>query len=560
METLKQIFEILGSLGIFFYGMKIMSEAIQRRSGERLRTSLNFMTRHRYGGLLTGFFVTCIIQSSSATTVMVVSFVNAGLLTLAQSIGVIMGANLGTTLTIWIVSLLGFKFKMSAVTLPILACGIPFIFSKNPKWKDVGEIMIGFALLFLGLSMLKNAVPDIKNNPEVMEFLKHYTDMGFASLIIFVIVGVLLTVVVQSSSAAGAITVTMAYKGWIDFPTAAAIVLGENSGTTITAYLAALAGNVNAKRAARAHLDFNVAGTVGMLAIFSLFLSTIDRLIPGSVTDPTHIPVHLSAFHTLFNLCNIGLLIWFVPQIARLVERIVKVNPEEVNEEYKLEYITTGVMRTPEMSLLEARKEIKAMSGVVADMFSTFLNVFFNPDKKMGKVVDKLKKQENLTDRMQEEISNFLIETSKENLNEVSANRVNARLKIVNEIESMADCVYNLILVAQKKYDKKMVLHPTADSEIRSFADQVIKFMQFNHDRLEKTNFSDEDLEIAYKYENAIDQTRADMRKSSISRLQTEDGHVKAEMLYMDILKNFERMGDYALNVSQSLSQMNTKE
>jgi len=555
MSVLVQVFEILGSLGIFFYGMKIMSESIQRLAGDRLRASLSFMTRNRFGGIFTGFFVTSIIQSSSATTVMVVSFVNAQLLTLVESIGVIMGANLGTTVTIWIVSLLGFKFKITTLAMPAIAIGIPFIFSKRSKWNNTGEVLIGFALLFLGLGMLKGAVPNIKESPEIMQFLADYTDMGFASFLLFIFVGVILTVVVQSSSAAAAITVTMAYKGWIDFPTAAAIILGENIGTTVTAYLAALAANIHAKRAARAHLVFNLMGVIWMMLIFAPFLRLIDMIVPGDYTDPRNIPLHLSAFHTLFNLANIALLVGFVPHIAKLVEKMIPMKEGDEKPEYKLEYISTGIMAAPELAVLEAKKEMINMGEIVSDMYATFLDVFLHPNKKMGDSVEKLKELEDLTDTMEEQITNYLIECSKQHLDDLSAQKVTARIRIVDELESIADCCYNLILSTERKYEKKMEFYPGAYDELGAFAKQVIKFLDFNLEHLNNSEFTESDLKKAFLMEGDINESRNRLRANSVIRLQ-ENGKVKTEILFMDILKNFERIGDHSLNISEAQRHM----
>ena len=324
LSFLSAALNVLGSLGVFLFGMKVMSEGIQKVAGNRLRSILSYMTQNRVAGIFTGFMTTCMVQSSSATTVMVVSFVNAGLLTLVQSIGVIMGANIGTTLTGWLVSILGFKFKIANIALPAIGIGLPLIFSKLTKRKNIGEIFVGFGLLFLGLKFLKSSVPNIKDNPEVLQFLSNYTDLGIVSLFIFIAVGVVLTIVVQSSSAAMTITITMAYSGWIDYPTACALILGENIGTTITAYLASINGNYHAKRAARAHMIINLIGVVWMIIAFKYFIQLIDSIAPESVpygidtysVSPElfqNIPIHLSLFHTLFNIINVMVLIWFVP-------------------------------------------------------------------------------------------------------------------------------------------------------------------------------------------------------------------------------------------------------
>jgi len=556
MSYVFQVLQILGSLGVFFYGMNRMGEAIQRLAGDRLRASLSYVTRNRFKGIFTGFFITSVIQSSSATTVMVVSFVNAGLLTLTESIGVIMGANLGTTVTIWIISIFGFKVSLSAVAIPVIGLGIPFTFSRKSNWQSIGEVMVGFGLLFMGLGLLKKAVPDIKNNPEVLQFLADYTNMGYGSILLFILVGVLLTVVVQSSSVAGAITLTMAFQGWIDFPIAAAIILGENIGTTITAYLAAMGANTEAKRAARAHLVFNVIGVCWMLIVFYSFIKLVDFIVPGDPAIADNIPMHLSAFHTLFNLSNIILLVAFVPQIAKLVEKMIK-QPKVTGEEkveYKLPYIATAILKTPEMYIFEARKEIVKMAILTYNMFETFLEVFFTPQSDMGNSVKKLKKQEDLADLMRNELTRFLIRISRDNLTENGSTMVTTLMRVVNELESIADCCYDLILDAQKRYDEHIELHPTANQEIRDFADEVIKFILFNLDNLQTVNLRDADLKIAIDLEIKIDNFRDRLRDSSVNRI-SESGQVKREMLFMDIIKNFERIGDYSLNISEAIKK-----
>jgi len=555
MAVVLQILQIVGSLGVFFYGMKKMSEAIQRLTGDRLRASLQYMTRNRFLGVLTGFFITAIIQSSSATTVMVVSFVNAGLLTLTESVGVIMGANLGTTVTIWIIALLGFKVSLSAISIPIIGIGIPFTFSKKSSRNSIGEALVGFGLLFLGLDLLKKAVPDIKNNPEILSFLADYTNMGFISILLFIAVGVVLTIVVQSSSAAAAITVTMAFQGWIDFPIAAAIVLGENIGTTVTAYLAALGSNTEGKRAARAHFVFNIVGVIWMVVIFYAFIRFIDFIVPGPYTVFENIPIHLSAFHTLFNLINILLLIGFVPQITSLVMKLIPTPAEEEKVHYKLDYISTGAIHTPEMKVYEARSEIIKMAIISHNMFQAFLEVFLTPHQNMSKSVKKVKKQEDLTDQMKDELTRYLAKLSKENLADTSSYRAISLMRIVNEIESIADCCYSLILETEKRYEQKIDLHPTANQEIKDFSEDVIEFMQFNIENLQDAKLSDEDLRRAIKLEMKIDDVRDMLRESSVKRIG-ETGLVKQEMLFMEIIKNFERIGDYSLNISEAIKRM----
>ena len=553
--TITNIFEVAGGLGIFFYGMKLLSEALQRLAGTRLRRSLNMMTRNRFVGVLTGFVTTGIVQSSSAITVMVISFVNAGLVTVTESIGVIMGANLGTTVTIWIVSLLGFKFSITSLSLPIIAAGIPFIFSSKSRWNSMGEFLIGFGLLFLGLSFMKHGVPDIKNNPEMLRFFVQYAGMGFSSFVLFIALGAVIAAVIQSSSAVGAITVTMAFQGWIDFPSAAAIMLGSNIGTTITAYLASIGTNVHGRRSARAHFLFNVIGVGWVLVLYLPLMKILNQVTAGVDMTGTDLTVYISIFHTLFNLLNILFLIAFVPQLAALTQKMVRSKRGEREEEYKLEYISTGITKTPEMFILEARKEIIKMAIISFNMFQAFLDVFFHPDKKMGDSVAKVREQEDLTDNMKEELTRYLAKVSQEILDERSAFKVMAMMRIVNEIESIADCCFNLIQATQKRYDEKIELHPNADQEIGSFAEDVLEFMQFNIENLLNAGLSDEDLEKALEFESDNDKTRNALRETSVQRI-SQSGKVRPEILFMEIIKNFERIGDYSLNISQALARV----
>ena len=561
LSFLSAALNILGSLGVFLFGMKVMSEGIQKVAGNRLRSILSYMTQNRFAGVLTGFITTCLVQSSSATTVMVVSFVNAGLLTLVQSIGVVMGANIGTTLTGWLVSILGFKFKIANIALPAIGIGLPLIFSKLTKRKNIGEIFVGFGLLFLGLKFLKSSVPDIKNNPEVLQFLSNYTDLGILSLFLFIFVGVVLTIVVQSSSAAMTITITMAYSGWIDFPTACALVLGENIGTTITAYLASINGNYHAKRAARAHMIFNLMGVIWMIISFKYFIQFIDYLAPTEVPygiasfddSPDkfkNIPIHLSLFHTLFNIINVVVLIWFVPQIAAVVRRMVKPTETEKKEDYKLEYFSTSVQPTPEISLLEAKKEVVYMSETINDFLASAIDTINNNSK--GNKLEEARKAEILTDQMQVEISNYLSECAKHELSVQSSKDASDMIRIVNELESIGDSTFNLFLINEKL--NKDTLSTEMKKQINSLYNNVKEFLDWNHSFIIKDikQMSKDDLQESIKYENKIDDMRNDFIGLSGDRL-SKDSNSKTELLFIDIIKHLEHIGDFSLNISQAL-------
>ncbi len=549
------IFKLLGSLGVFLYGMRVMSDSLQKVAGDRLQRILNYITNNRFVAVFTGFVITTLIQSSSATTVMVVGFVNAGLLSLTQAIGVIMGANIGTTVTTWLVSILGFaKFSIATYALPIIGIGLPFIFSKYRKRRDIGEVLIGFGLLFLGLLFLKESVPDLKNHPEALSFLQNYEDLGFLSFLIFIAVGSILTIIIQSSSAALAITVTMAFKGWIGFPTAAAIILGENIGTTITANLASVGTNVNARRSAKAHFFFNVFGVIWMAFIFQYFLKFVQMIAPWDVNLQKNLPLNLALFHTIFNLTNTLIFLPFVPKFTLFVEKWIKPNEGDLSKEYKLQYISTGLQDTAQMNIMNAKAEISKMADITEKMFNTFLGVFYNPKKKMGNDIENVKVLEELTDQMQEEISKYLVECSKEQLNEKNINNVNAMMRIVNELENVGDCCFNLILLIQRKYDKKITFHPKAEEEIKDYSNFVLEFIDFYKNHLNE-HLHHEDLDRAYDLENKINQSRNSLKKAVQYRLQN-GADVRSELLYVDLIKHFEHIGDSSLNIAQALRQI----
>ncbi len=551
MSSIALIFNLLGSLGVFLYGMKVMSDGIHKVAGDKMKSILNYMTKNRFMAVFTGFLITALIQSSSATTVMVVSFVNAGLLNLVQSIGVIMGANIGTTVTTWIVSFVGFKFKIATIALPMIGIGLPLFFSKHRIKRDWAEVLIGFGLLFLGLSFLKDSVPDINNHPEIFQFVKDFTGRGLLSYLIFVALGAGLTIAVQSSSAAMAITVTMAYKGWIDFPTAAMIVLGENIGTTITAYLASIGTTVNARRAARAHLLFNIFGVVWMTFIFAYFIQFIDWLSPWK-NILSNLPLKLSLFHTVFNVINTFVCIWLVKYFALIVEKIVKPNRNDENTEYKLAYLQSGRIDPTAFNLEQVRQEIFKLVRICEDMFDTSLHLFFNPHKKLGDEVDKISRQEKLTDDMQREITNFLTLCSEEALTDKYAKNINAMIRIVHELEGIGDSVLRIMLITKKKYDKKLDMHPEATQEINDIAKAVKEFMAlYNHKMLE--HMKRDDLKQAYEIENQINNIRKQYKHNARERITAGNSDVQAELLYIDLLRHFEHIGDYSLNIAQAL-------
>jgi phosphate:Na+ symporter len=548
MSLIIIILEVVGSLGLFLYGMKVMSDGIQKAAGDGLQSILNHITSNRFVAVFTGFAITAIIQSSSATTVMVVSFVNAGLLNLTQAIGVIMGANIGTTITGWIVSLVGFKIKIAAMALPIVGIGLPLFFSKNRNRKNWGEFMIGFGILFIGLDFMKKSIPT--DNQALIDFITPYTGMGFGTVLLFVLFGAIITVIVHSSSASMAMVLTMAHANLIPMTVAAAMILGAEIGTTLDAFLASIGANVNAKRAARAHLLFNVFGVVFILIIFTPFLNFIQYIVPGDDVTLT-----LAMFHTGFNTLNTIIMIGFIPQIARLIEFIVPEKQSDIDKKkYKLVYKSAMIQDIPELNILNAKNEIVHMTEVVEEMFNLFINVFKNPDKKMGDEVEKLREMEDFTDQMREQITSFIIECNKENLDTDSRNNTTSMIRIISELESLGDSCFSLIMLTEKRYKKNTPFHAEAIEEILPYAALVSEFLTFIKENLNH-HLSQENYVKANVLEDQIDKNRDVLRKKARNHI-TEGADVKGELLYIDIVRNIENMGDYCLNIAQNLRKI----
>ncbi|PIE05147.1 MAG: Na/Pi cotransporter, partial [Spirochaetales bacterium] len=506
----------------------------------------------------TGAGVTALIQSSSATTVLLVSLVNAGLVTLKQSIGVIMGANIGTTLTAWVISLVGFKFNIASVALPAVAIGLPLYFSRSVKRRETADILIGFGLLFLGLGFMKDAVPDIKNNPDVLMFLSDWSSWGFASTLLFVGIGTVLTVVVQSSSAAMTITITMAFRGWIDFPVAAAVILGENIGTTITAFLASLPMNATAKRAARAHMVFNIIGVLWMLLVFRRFTGMIENIIPGDASNPAYIPVHLSMFHSTFNILNSFLLIGFVGPLSRLVEKMVKEDKpvsSSYAQPYKLHLVPENFADAIDSNLITIRRELVKMAAEAYGMLTMVIKGSREP-KTFDKQFEELALREQRVDDMQEEIIAYLTHCTYYGLGESQAVVVSAFRRVAHELESVADSTFGIGLLVGRLHKKEWEFHKSGDEELMKYTLMVLDFLRYNQDFLDR-KFSDYDLDLARQMEDGIDRMRNKLRKRSRKTIEkNEKVDVKGELLFMDIVRHLEHIGDSSLNISEAIVEL----
>ena len=553
--------KLIGSLGLFLYGMKIMSEGLQKVAGDRLRSILTAMTTNRVTGVLTGVLITALIQSSSATTVMVVSFVNAGLLTLAESISVIMGANIGTTVTAWIISIFGFKVDMAAFALPLLAIALPLIFSGKSNRKSIGEFIFGFSFLFMGLSYLKANAPDLNANPEMLAFVQNYTDMGFFSILLFLFIGTILTMIVQASAATMAITLIMCANGWISLELGAALVLGENIGTTITANLAALTANTQAKRAALAHFVFNVFGVIWVLIIFHPFMELVNWVVDTffqSNNPEVAISYKLSAFHSIFNICNVCILIWGVKLIERTVCALI--HPKEEDEEPRLRFITGGMLSTAELSILQARKEIHLfaerthrMFGMVQDLMHT------EKDDDFNKLFSRVEKYENISDNMELEIANYLNQVSVGRLSSESKLQIRAMLREVTEIESIGDSCYNLARTINRK-------RQTNQDFTEKQYEHIHFMMKLTDDALaqmivvvEKPEHQSIDINKSFNIENEINNYRNQLKNQNILDVNNKEYDYQMGVYYMDIIAECEKLGDYVVNVVEASSDVKEK-
>lgn len=569
-----QIFTLLGALGMFLYGMNLMSSGLQKAAGERLRGFLSAMTSNPFKGVMTGLGITSIIQSSSATTVMVVSFVNAGLLTLAQAIGVIMGANIGTTVTAWMVSWLGFKADISVLAVPLMLLGFLFSNSKIDKRKNIGELIVGFSLLFLGLSFMKDSVPDLRETPQVLEFVSSWSAHGFGSVLLFLAFGTILTLVLQSSSATMAITLIMLSMGWIPFEMACAMVLGENIGTTITANIAASVGNTQAKRAAMSHTIFNVFGVVWALILYKPFLRLVGTItenlfgLPNPaaegfvVTDSTSAEgtaalYGLSMLHTLFNLTNTLLLVWFTKWIAQAVSWIIPTPKNQEKEVFRLKYISAGPLATPELSVGQAFEEIISFAKISKNGANYAQNAINEADTdKFEELRSKLVKYEEISDRIEYEIATFLNGISAEEVSESTSLKIKSMYKIIGELESLGDSgeTISRILsrknIHNKKFDADIVknLNAMADA-VNAAYDVMIENLTAAH-KGELTNISN-----AYNAEDRINTLRNNLRDAVIENIENDGKNYQTNVYYMDIINAYESMGDFMINVSQDLEK-----
>ena len=550
---------LIGSLGLFLYGMKIMSEGLQKFAGDSLRRILTAMTTNRVTGVLTGVLITALIQSSSATTVMVVSFVNAGLLTLTQSIGVIMGANIGTTVTAWLISALGFKVDIAAFSLPLLAFGIPLLFSGKSSRKSVGEFIFGFSFLFMGLQALKANAPDLGANPEMLAFVQNYADMGFFSIILFLFIGAILTMIVQASAATMAITLIMCANGWIDYQLGVALVLGENIGTTITANLAALTGNTQARRAALAHLAFNIFGVIWVLILFYPFTNAVSWFVTNvmRISDPSvAVSFKLAAFHTAFNISNTFVMIWFVGLIEKTVCFLIKGKKDE-DEEYRLRYITGGMLSTAELSILQARKEITLFAERTGRMLDMVKALFYEKNEDAFlKTYSRVEKYESISDRMEIEIANYLTCVAEGRLSSEGKEEIRIMLRAVSEIESIADSCNNMARSIKRRNEFKSIFTDEQNHNVDQMLALTEKALHRMIEILKKSELVRDDVNPSYNIENEINNYRNQLKIHNVEDINNKKYQYQDGVYYMDIIGEAEKLGDYVLNVVQAVIEL----
>lgn len=569
--SLFEFLQLIGSLGIFIYGMKVFSDSLQKVAGSRLRSILKGMTTSRFRGILTGIGATAITQSSTTTTVLVVSFVNAGLLTFIESTGLIMGANIGTTVTAWMISIFGFNMKITPIAISLIGLFFPFLFIGKEKMKNLAEAMIGFGFLFIGLEFIKNSVPNIQENPEMFAFLDTLTGFGFGSIVLFVFVGTALTLLTQSSSAAMAITLVMLFEGWITFPIAASMILGENIGTTVTANIAALVGNVHAKRSAAFHFLFNSIGVLWMLLLINPFLEGIDWTIQyfelsnesifgTSEEARTAATLGLSLFHTVFNVTNVILLFGFIPRITRFLEGIQKEKATEASQ-FRLQFISGGLMTSPELSIAQAHKEIELFAKLIEKMHYSFSGLFFKKQKKQEKFIEKIKEREQITDNIELEVAEYLTHlSSTTSLSEDATRRVRSMHSMINDLERMGDIYYQMSKTFEDMMSLEVALPREAVLEVSEFLDLILKAIKHMRENLHKVQINEPiDLDMAIKLEDEIDGMRDRMKETHYKRLEQGVYTSQAGVIFLDYITRLEKIGDHIFNVQEELAEKKLK-
>ena len=554
------LFQIVGSLGLFLYGIKLLSEGLQKSAGDKMKAILKLMTKNRFVSVLTGIIITVLIQSSSATTVMVVSFVNAGLMDLVQAIGVILGANIGTTFTGWMVALLGFKLDISLLALVSIAFAAPMMFSKKNKTREVADVLLGFGLLFLGLNFMQHSMPDLTGNVDALAFLGRFNSDSFLMSITCILLGTAITVVVQSSSAAMAMTLTMAFNGWLGVNASAALILGSNIGTTITAYLASIGTSTTAKRAAWAHIIFNVVGSMITLIFFKPFLLLVNAITPGNIYALSgtalsqQLPLFLAMFHTVFNVVNTLIFFPFVRSYSRFIKRLVPAKAEYDEGTYHFAYIGGTFIDSPELYMLTIRDEIQKMANLACNMLNRYRGIFNNPETNIEAEVAAMKRDEEYADQMQEQLSNFCVHLLQDSQTPTNASSLNCLIRVLDELESVTDSCYNLVMLSQRRYQQGWKFDNTTDDELRRYQQLVQDFLDYIRDRMDRT-LTKAEMQRANEFEEQINTWRNHLSQLVQDRLTEGKADVRTELLILEKIRHLEHIGDYCTNIAEAYHQ-----
>lgn len=560
------ILNLVGALAVFLFAMKLMSEGLQKIAGSKMRSVLKHITGNPISGILTGTVVTAAIQSSSATTVMVVGFVNAGLLSLAGAVAVIMGANIGTTVTAWIITLFGLGDSAGGFSLPMLLAAISlfFVFSGRDRMKSIGQTVIGLALLLVGMELLQEPLANLDQYPNFLHAISTLSDFGFWSILIFIAIGAILTCLVQASAAMMAITLVMCYNGWIGFDVAVALVMGQNIGTTITANLAALVANAAGKKAARAHLVFNVVGVILTLIFFSPMMQLIayaTNSITGcspyaSIDDPLYnresVPLAISLFHTIFNVCNTIILAFFIPQILKIVNWMVKSPVEENEDDFRLTYIEGNWLSTAELNLQSAKSEIEVFSQRVLRMYTFLpgLRTAKNEDE-FEAIMHRIEKYEGITDRMEQEITKFLTRVGSGDVSQHGSERISSMLRIIDNLESIGDAIYQIAMTRKNKREDAVHFDASLNANLAHMSELVQKALDVMDSNLK--DYDNVDLDAAYAAENDINAYRDMLRSQHLDALKLGIYNYAIGNAYSGLYALYEKLGDYIINVSEAI-------
>lgn len=553
------VITILGGLSLFLYGMKIMSEGLQKVAGNRLRATLQTLTNNRFSGVFTGFFITAAIQSSSATTVMLISFVNAGLITFTQSLGVIMGANIGTTVTGWLVALIGLKINIASIALPAITIGFFVRFFNRQSLTDWGEVLLGFGLLFFGLTLMKDAVGDLRDAPEILRLMGTFKAVDLPTTLMVIGAGTLVTMVIQSSSATMAITLTLASQNLIDFPTCAALILGENIGTTITANLAAIGASTAARQAARAHMIFNILGVIWMMFVFKSFLTLVNLIVPGDIATASPaalgrmLPDHLAAFHTLFNVFNTAIFLPLTGILGWSAKLITK--RHKGADEVHLTYLSSALVNTPPLAIEETKREVGRMSATVLNMQEQAMELLNKANKTRQdfySATQNISALETLTDVLEKEISSFMVKVIRHSSSGDLSEEISEILDIVSNLERIGDHCELLVKQQNRLHEQNLDFTDSARADINLIGGKAREMLLLINDNI--TSRRKNIMTEAQALESTINQMRSDLRLSHIRRLDDGTCGIEQGLVFLDMLSSFEKIGDHAYNIAEAIS------